>query len=168
MRGSSAQWSVRERIRVVVADDHPLIRSGLARLIAAEPDLELVGTAADGVSAVEVAEREQPDVVVLDLSMPLLDGVTAAEEIGQRSPDVRVLVLSSYVQEVVVTSAFNAGVSGYLAKDVAAAEVLDGIRQTHAGGTPMSEGIRSMVPLADPRGLAERLADPPPRGQPDL
>ena|SRR5215211_3969473 len=155
--GVSARASVPARIRVMVADDHTLIRYGLGRLIAAQPDLQLVATAADGASAVEVAARERPDVIVLDLSMPLLDGVSAAEEIARRSPDTRVLVLSSYVQEVVVTSAFNAGVSGYLAKHASSGEVLDGIRQAHAGGTPMSEGIC----CTDHRGVADRLMDPP-------
>jgi DNA-binding NarL/FixJ family response regulator len=143
---TSTAYRLREsqRIRVLVADDHPLIRSGLARLVSAQPDLELVGTAADGVCAVEEAERAQPDVIVLDLSMPLLDGVTAAEEIRRKSPQARVLVLSSYVQESVVISAFNAGVRGYLAKNVSSHEVIEGIRETHAGGTPMSESIRMM------------------------
>jgi DNA-binding NarL/FixJ family response regulator len=157
MSGTPARGNVRERIRVMVADDHPMVRSGLARLISAEPDLEVVGTAADGVAAVELATRQQPDVVVLDLSMPLLDGVSAAEEIRERSPGTRVLVLSSYVQEVVVSSAFNAGARGFLAKDVSSFEVLDGIRETFAGGIPMSAGVRSV----DPRGVAERLLDPP-------
>lgn len=143
------------RIRVLVADDHPLIRSGLARLVSAEADLELVGTAADGVRAVEVAERERPDVVLLDLSMPMLDGVTAAEEIREKSPQARVLVLSSYAQEVVVTSAFRAGVCGYLVKDVSSAEVLEGIRQAHAGGSPTSTGITSV----DPRSVGDQLAE---------
>ena len=129
-----------QRIRVLVADDHPLIRSGLARLVSAPPD------AADGICAIEEAERAQPDVIVLDLSMPRLDGVTAAEEIRRKSPQARVLVLSSYVQESVVISAFNAGVRGYLAKNVSSHEVIEGIRETHAGGTPMSEAIRMMHP----------------------
>ena len=145
---ASTAYRVREsqRIRVLVADDHPLIRSGLARLVSAQPDLELVGTAADGICAVEEAERAHPDVIVMDLSMPLLDGVTAAEQIRRKSPEARVLVLSSYVQESVVISAFNAGVRGYLAKSVSSHEVIDGIRETHAGGTPMSETIRMMHP----------------------
>jgi DNA-binding NarL/FixJ family response regulator len=143
------------RIRVLVADDHPLIRSGLARLVSAQPDLELVGTAEDGICAVEVAERAQPDVIVMDLSMPRLDGVTAAEVIRVRSPGSRVLVLSSYVQEAVVISAFNAGVCGYLAKNASSGEVIDGIRQTAAGGNPMSESIRTM----DPRSVVDLLTD---------
>ena len=134
--------SVPACIRVLIADDHALIRSGLARLVSGEPDLELVGTAADGLRAVELAEAEQPDVVVLDLSMPGLDGVSAAGEMRRRSPHARILVLSSHVQEAVVTAAFSAGVRGYLSKDVSSLEVLKAIRETHAGGAPMSERIR--------------------------
>src|SRR5215216_2520333 len=90
----SAAMSASARVRVLIADDHPMIRTGLARMVAAEPDLEVVGTAADGRRAVELAEREQPDVIVLDLSMPELDGITATEEMRRRSPRARVLVLS--------------------------------------------------------------------------
>jgi DNA-binding NarL/FixJ family response regulator len=135
-------------IRVLIADDHALLRSGLARLVNGAPDLELVGTAADGVSAVELAVSEQPDVVVLDLSMPGLDGVSAAEQMRVKAPHSRILVLSSYSHESVVTAAFAAGVQGYLLKDVTPRAVLDGIRDTYAGGAPMSERIRrTMEPL---------------------
>lgn len=118
-----------------------MIRWGLAQLVSAEPDLELVGTAEDGVRAVELAELERPDVVLLDLSMPELDGVSAAEQLRQRSPSTRVLVLSSHPQESVVTAAFLAGVRGYLTKDVSTAEVLDGIREVHAGRTIGTERL---------------------------
>lgn len=127
--------SIEAPVRVLIADDHPLIRWGLAQVVSAEPDLELVGTAEDGVRAVELAEREHPDVVLLDLSMPELDGVGAAEQLRQRSPDTRVLVLSSHPQESVVNAAFLAGASGYLTKDVSTADVLQGIRHVHAGRT---------------------------------
>jgi DNA-binding NarL/FixJ family response regulator len=140
-----------QRIRVLIADDHPLVRTGLARLVSAEPDLELVGTAADGLRAVALTQRDVPDVVVMDLSMPGMDGVSAAEQIRDVSPRTRVMVLSSYPQEAVVTAAFAAGVRGYLLKDVSSLQVLDGIRETHAGGTPMSERIRRTMEPHDVR-----------------
>jgi DNA-binding NarL/FixJ family response regulator len=91
---------------------------------------------------------EQPDVVVLDLSMPGLDGVSAAGQMRVKAPHSRILVLSSYSQESVVIAAFAAGVRGYLLKDVTPRAVLDGIRDTYAGGAPMSERIRrTMEPL---------------------
>jgi DNA-binding NarL/FixJ family response regulator len=127
------QVSVAAAVRVLIADDHPMIRSGLAQLVSAEPDLEVVGTAEDGVRAVELAEREHPDVVLLDLSMPRLDGIAAAEQMRQKSPGTRVLVLSSHPQESVVTAAFMAGASGYLTKDVSTTDVLEGIRNVNAG-----------------------------------
>lgn len=135
-------------IRVLIADDHALVRAGLARLVNKAPDLELVGTAADGIRAVELAVSEQPDVVVLDLSMPGLDGVSAAGEMRVKAPHARILVLSSYSQESIVTAAFAAGVRGYLLKDATPLAVLDGIRDTYAGKAPMSERIRrTMEPL---------------------
>ncbi|MFL6135415.1 MAG: response regulator transcription factor [Nocardioidaceae bacterium] len=138
-------------VRVLIADDHPMIRWGLAQLVSAEPDLELVGTAEDGARAVELAELEHPDVVLLDLSMPELDGVSAAEQMRERSPSSRVLVLSSHPQESVVTAAFLAGARGYLTKDVSTTDVIEGIRNVHAGrtigterlGTDSREGYRT-------------------------
>jgi DNA-binding NarL/FixJ family response regulator len=142
---ASGGTSAPARMRVLIADDHPLVRSGLARLVSGAPDMELVGTAADGLRAVELAEREQPDVVVLDLSMPGLDGVSAAGEMRVKSPAARILVLSSFVAEAVVTAAFRAGVRGYLVKNASSVEVLDAIRETHAGGAPMSDRIRQTM-----------------------
>jgi DNA-binding NarL/FixJ family response regulator len=135
--------SVAAPVRVLIADDHPLIRSGLARLVSAEPDLELVGTAEDGARAVELAEQEQPDVVLMDLSMPELDGITAAKQLHQRLPSTRVLVLSSHPQESVITAAFRAGACGYLTKGVSTAEVLEGIRNVHAGRITGGERVHS-------------------------
>ena len=127
--------SVRAPVRVLIADDHAMTRSGLAQLVAGEPDLVVVGTADDGLRAVEIAERERPDVLLLDLSMPKLDGIQASQQLHRRSPHTRVLVLSSHPDEIVVAAAKLAGVSGYLTKDVSCTEVLDGIRLVHAGGS---------------------------------
>jgi len=135
------EMSAAAPVRVLIADDHPMIRWGLAQVVSAEPDLEVVGTAEDGVLAVELAEREHPDVVLLDLSMPELDGVTAAEQLRERSPDTRVLVLSSHPQESVVAAAFLAGARGYLTKDVSTADVLEGIRNVHAGNITGGERL---------------------------
>jgi DNA-binding NarL/FixJ family response regulator len=140
------QVSVVAAVRVLIADDHPMIRSGLAQLVSGEPDLEVVGTAADGLRAVELAEQEHPDVVLLDLSMPEMDGIAAAEQLRWRSPATRVLVLSSHPQESVVTAAFRAGACGYLTKDVSAADVLEGIRDVHAGRVPGGQRLASTPP----------------------
>jgi DNA-binding NarL/FixJ family response regulator len=135
----------------LIADDHPMIRSGLARLVAAESDLEVVGVAGNGLRAVELAEAEQPDVIVLDLSMPDLDGITATERIRRRSPNARVLALSAYVWESVVTSAFTAGAHGYLSKHGPAADVISGIRLTHVGRRVLSDVVRDILDADPPR-----------------
>jgi DNA-binding NarL/FixJ family response regulator len=133
------------RVRVLIADDHELIRVGLARLVSAEPDLTVVGTAADGHEAIAIAMSEHPDVVIMDLSMPLLDGVAATREITRLSPETRVLVLSSYVQHLVVASAIAAGACGYLFKDVSSLDVIDAIRRAYAGETVFSVDPRTSL-----------------------
>jgi DNA-binding NarL/FixJ family response regulator len=130
------------RVRVLIADDHELIRVGLARLVSAQPDLTVVGTAANGHQAVEIAVTERPDVVIMDLSMPLLDGVAATREITRLAPDTRVLVLSSYVQQLIVASAVAAGACGYLFKNVSSVDVLDAIRRAYVGESVFSRDAR--------------------------
>src|SRR3712207_4938661 len=104
-------------IRVLVADDHGVIRDGLGRLIAAYDDLELVGTAADGAEAIERAVDLTPDVVLMDLDMPGTDGIEATRRIGERSPGVAVLVLTSFSDSARILGALEAGAVGYLLKD---------------------------------------------------
>ncbi|MGA8211405.1 MAG: response regulator transcription factor [Nocardioidaceae bacterium] len=130
------------KVRVLIADDHELIRVGLARLVSSQPDLTVVGMAADGQEAVLISALEHPDVVVMDLSMPLLDGVGATREIASVSPGSKVLVLSSYVERSVIASAVAAGACGYLVKDVSALEVLEAVRRTHRGEAVFSAGVR--------------------------
>jgi two-component system, NarL family, response regulator LiaR len=133
------------RVRVLIADDHELIRVGLARLVSAQPDLTVVGTAADGHEAIAIAMSEHPDVVIMDLSMPLLDGVAATREITRLSPETRVLVLSSYVQHLVVASAIAAGACGYLFKNVSSLDVIDAIRRAYDGETVFSVDPRTSM-----------------------
>src|SRR3954453_15655872 len=135
------EMSAAAPVRVLIADDHPMIRWGLAQVVSAEPDLEVVGTAEDGVRAVELAEREHPDVVLLDVSMPELDGIGAAEQLRRKSPSSRVLVLSSHPEESVLTAAFRAGAWGYLTKAFSTPDVLQGIRDVHAGRITGSERL---------------------------
>jgi DNA-binding NarL/FixJ family response regulator len=133
------------RVRVLIADDHELIRMGLARLVSAQPDLTVVGTAADGHEAVALAMSEHPDVVIMDLSMPRLDGVAATREITRLSPETRVLVLSSYVQQLIVASAIAAGACGYLFKNVSSLDVIDAIRRAYGGETVFSVDPRTSM-----------------------
>jgi DNA-binding NarL/FixJ family response regulator len=124
-------------IRVLLADDHGVIRDGLGRLIASLEDIELVGTAADGVEAVERAAELAPDVVVMDLDMPRLDGIEATRRVLADHPTTAVLVLTSFSDRSRILGAIEAGACGYLLKDVAADEVAEGIRAAARGESPI-------------------------------
>jgi DNA-binding NarL/FixJ family response regulator len=124
-------------IRVLVADDHPLVRRGLATLLATANDLELVGMASDGAEAVELAVGSGADVVVMDLSMPEVDGVAAIKELASRVPSCRVLVLTSFSDQARVSDALRAGADGYLLKHAEPEDILDGIREVVRGGSPL-------------------------------
>lgn len=118
---------------VLVADDHEVIRFGLTTLLSNAPDMRVVGVVDNGADAVELARRLHPDVVVMDLSMPVLDGISATEQVLKASPETRVLVVSVFSQPDVVEAAIAAGAHGYLDKSVAAEDVVDGIRYITQG-----------------------------------
>jgi len=124
-------------IRVLLADDHGVIRDGLGRLIASFEDIELVGTAADGVEAVDLAAELAPDVVLMDLDMPRLDGIEATRRVLADHPRTAVLVLTSFSDRPRILGAIEAGACGYLLKDVAAGEVAEGIRAAARGESPI-------------------------------
>jgi DNA-binding NarL/FixJ family response regulator len=129
-------------IRVVVADDQALVRAGLKMLIASESDMELAGEAAHGVEAVEVARRERPDVVLMDLSMPGVDGLAATRLIAA-SPEgagTRVLILTTFATGEHVFQALRAGASGFCVKDAEPAELLHAIRIVASGEALLSPG----------------------------
>jgi DNA-binding NarL/FixJ family response regulator len=148
-------------IRVLLADDHGVIRDGLGRLISALEDVELVGTAADGAEAVDACARLAPDVVLMDLDMPVLDGIEATRRIAAEHPRTAVVVLTSFSDRPRIMGALEAGACGYLLKDVDADEVADGIRAAARGESPLDpRAARTMLdartapdPLA---GLSER------------
>jgi DNA-binding NarL/FixJ family response regulator len=121
---------------VLIADDHGVIRDGLGRLIAALPDMEVVGLAADGAQAVERCAELQPDVVVMDLEMPGVDGIEATRRILVDAPQTAVLVLTSFSDRPRILGALEAGAYGYLLKDVDADEVAEGIRAAARGESP--------------------------------
>jgi len=124
-------------IRVLVADDHAVVRSGLAALLATAPDLELVGTASNGAEAVRLTVESRADVVIMDLSMPEVDGVAATRELASRVPSCRVLVLTSFSDQARVSDALRAGADGYLLKHAEPEDILDGIREVIRGGGPI-------------------------------
>ena len=129
-------------IRVLLADDHELVRFGVERLVSAQSDMEVAGSAVDGLEAVALALVHLPDLVLMDLSMPGLDGIAATREILHRVPDMRVLVLTSYCHSRLIRDALAAGACGYLIKDSGSASLLDGIRAAARGEHPMSAAAR--------------------------
>jgi DNA-binding NarL/FixJ family response regulator len=124
-------------IRVLLADDHGVIRDGLGRLIDALDDAELVGVAADGEEAVERCHALEPDVVLMDLDMPRLDGIEATRRIVAERPGTAVLVLTSFSDRARILGAIEAGACGYLLKDVSSEEVANGIRAAARGESPL-------------------------------
>ncbi|MEA2319144.1 MAG: hypothetical protein QOD44_3333 [Solirubrobacteraceae bacterium] len=124
-------------IRVLIADDHGVIRDGLGRLISALPDMELVGTAGDGEEAVDRVRDLEPDVVLMDLDMPKVDGIEATRRVLADRPGTAVLVLTSFSDRPRILGALEAGACGYLLKDVASDEVAEGIRAAARGESPL-------------------------------
>lgn len=134
-----------EHIRILIADDHAVVREGLRALIDTEPLMELVGEAADGIEAVQRARSLHPDVILLDLVMPRMGGLEAIGQIKQENPDARILVLTSFAEDEKVFSAIKAGALGYLLKDASPPELLRAIREVHRGEPSMQPTIAHKV-----------------------
>jgi len=122
-----------EKIRVILADDHPIVLAGLRNLIQAEADLDLIGEAASGQAALALIHDKKPDVAVLDISMPELSGIEVAQRLAKENPDVRVLVLTLYEERSFVMRSLAAGVKGYVLKRSAAENLVQGIRAVKRG-----------------------------------
>lgn len=132
-------------IKILIADDHGVVAEGLKHLIEAQPDMQVLGIAADGREAVRLAREAQPDVVLMDLSMPELNGADAARAILERDGRCRVIVLSMYADREYVRRALKAGASGYVVKRSAAKEVVDAIRAVYAGQRYLSPRVADVV-----------------------
>lgn len=132
-------------IRVVIAEDHTLVREGTRDILEREPDIQVVGEAATGVEAVASTVRLKPDVVLMDIRMPELSGVDATREICDRVPQAAVLVLSAYDDDDYVLSLLDAGASGYLLKTVRSDELVDAVRRVHDGETVLHPEIARKV-----------------------
>lgn len=150
-----------DRIRILIADDHAVVRHGLRALITTEPDLELVGEAADGAEAVELHTRLTPDVTLMDMAMPRKTGLEAIVDIMRQNPQARILVLTSFAEDEQVFPAIKAGATGYLLKDTAPRELLQAIRDVHSGQVSLHPTIaRKLV------GELKRPIDLPPAEDP--
>lgn len=132
-------------IKVILADDHPVVRDGLRFLLDAQTDIKVVGTAVNGLEAVELATRLCPDVAVMDISMPLLNGIEATQQICTACPQTRVMMLSIHFTSVHIQRALQAGAMGYLLKESAGEEVVEAIRTVYSGKRYLSRKIAESV-----------------------
>ncbi len=133
------------RIRVLIVDDHAMVRRGLATFLKVFDDLELAGEAESGQAAIELCARLQPDVVLMDMVMPDMDGAAATRLIRKQSKSIQVIVLTSFKEEILVQSALQAGAIGYLLKDVSAEDLAQAIRAAHAGRATLSPDVAEVI-----------------------
>jgi DNA-binding NarL/FixJ family response regulator len=136
---------MKERIRIVVADDHPVVREGLLAILGTQEDFDVVGIAATGEEAVSRAAELKPDVVLLDLELPVLSGVEAVGRITAESPDVRVVVFTAFDRDEQIFAAIKNGARGYLLKGTPRQELFHAIRAVHAGGSLLEPIIASKL-----------------------
>lgn len=146
-------------IRVLIADDQPLVRAGLAAVLEAEHDLEVVGQAANGQEALEQARALDPDVVLLDIRMPVLDGLAATREVAAQALRARVLILTTFDLDEYVYEALKAGASGFLLKDADGADLVHAVRAVARGDRPLAPQLT--------RRLIERFMEQPPSPAPE-
>jgi DNA-binding NarL/FixJ family response regulator len=157
---------VSEALRVLVVDDQQLVREGIASLLGIQPGITVVGTAADGKAAVNAALELAPHVVLMDVRMPEMDGVEAAAVLHRRAPEIRVIMLTTFDDEEYVVQALRAGASGYLLKDLPAADLAQAVRLANAGVAQLDSSVTAGLAAALARGGA-RPVEPPPAPRPD-
>ena len=156
-----------DQIRVILADDHAVVRAGLKAVLGASEDIDVVGEASDGAEAIELAERLDPDVVIMDLTMDRMDGTSATREIVAKKLRARVLVLTMHAEEDYLLAVLEAGAAGYLMKNAADRELVDAVRTVARGdmfirpnaARILAQGITKKDPLDAERARFERLTD---------
>ena len=150
-------------IRVVVADDHPIVRQGVVALLQDEPDIEVIADVADGRAALSAVLAEEPDVVLMDLRMPTMDGVEATRAVRERRPDVAVLVVTTYDTDEAIVRAVEAGAAGYMLKDSPTEDLVDAVRRAAAGETvlapPITKRLNERTRNVSPDALTSREID---------
>ena len=134
-----------QRIRILVCDDHPIVRSGLRGMIQSQPDLEVVAEAGEGAQAVALASHLRPDIVLMDLRMPGMDGVAATANIKARHPGIQVLILTTYDTDADILRALEKGATGFLLKDEREDRLFDAIREAAGGRSPLAPGVASRL-----------------------
>jgi DNA-binding NarL/FixJ family response regulator len=144
------------RIRVLIVDDHAMVRRGMRDFLDLHDDLEVVGEASDGDGALEAAATLHPDVVVMDLLMPGLDGIAATAEIKARHPAIEVVAITSFIEEDRITAAIEAGASGFLLKDAEADDLAAAIRAAHAGEVYLDPAVAGIVARRMRAGASQR------------
>ena len=150
-----------DKIRVMLVDDHAVVRSGLSAFLSVNPDLELVGEAENGQQAVARAGLLQPDVILMDLMMPVMDGIAATQAIKRQHPAIQIVALTSFQEDELVQNALRAGAIGYLMKNVTARELAAAIRSATAGKMTLSSEaaqalVRANQQAQEPESLTER------------
>lgn len=145
-------------IRILIADDHPVVRAGLVGILDSQPDLQLVAEATDGEQAVELTARHRPDVVLMDLQMPHMDGVTAIARIYEQPEPPAILVLTTYDSDTQILAAIEAGATGYLLKDTPREDLFRAIRAAAAGGAPLSPRVAARLVSQVRSGAPETLS----------
>jgi DNA-binding NarL/FixJ family response regulator len=136
---------VKEKIQVLIADDHKMFREGLKVLFAIEDDIEIIGEAEDGIKAIELVRQLNPDVIILDIEMPVKNGLDVAKELIEEQLDTKILVLSRHTERVYVSEMFSTGVAGYILKDSAVDELVHAIKTVMAGQSYCSTGLVGVV-----------------------
>jgi two-component system, NarL family, response regulator LiaR len=134
-----------EKIRLLIADDHAVVREGLRNFIAIQNEIEIVGEAVNGEEAVQMEARLKPDVILMDLVMPKMNGIEAIREIKKRNPETRILVITSFAEDNMVIPAIKAGALGYLLKDSSPAQLLQAIADVNQGELSFSQGIAKQL-----------------------
>jgi two-component system, NarL family, response regulator NreC len=133
-------------LKVLVADDHTLVRQSIVKTVSGESDVEVVAEASDGVEALRLAEEHQPDLVLLDVAMPGLDGLSVATELRKKRPDVRIIMLTMHDDELSVERALSIPVDGFVSKSSAIAELVSAIASVRGGGRYLSDGLPQRAP----------------------
>jgi DNA-binding NarL/FixJ family response regulator len=151
-------------IRILLADDHSVVRQGLRMFLSLDPDFEVIGEAADGSEALKMARELQPDVVLMDMLMPVMDGITATGHIRKELPDTEVIALTSVLEDGAVVGAIKAGAIGYLLKDTQQAELIRAIKAAAAGQVQLAPQaaarlMREVRAPDAPQALTDRETD---------